>query len=99
MGKTARSNIPRRSLNVAQHDNQGLYRRQSMRDRRQSMRGLTESESRGPPPLRINSAVRFGRQQEGKLWPRRLSQSGWERNDNQGLYRRQSMRGLTESET
>ena len=26
---------------------------------------LTESESRGPPPLRINYAVRFGHQQEG----------------------------------
>lgn len=25
---------------------------------------LTESESRGPPPLRINYAVRFGHQQE-----------------------------------
>src|SRR5208283_4851300 len=26
---------------------------------------LTESESRGPPPLRINYAMRFGHQQEG----------------------------------
>src|SRR5208337_3994113 len=26
---------------------------------------LTESESRGPPPLRINYAVRFGHQQGG----------------------------------
>jgi hypothetical protein len=29
---------------------------------------LTDSESRGPPPLRNNYAVRFGHQQEGLVW-------------------------------
>ena len=36
---------------------------------------LTESESRGPPPLRINYAVRFGHQQEGCWGDRRTTAS------------------------
>jgi arylsulfatase A-like enzyme len=34
-------------------------------DIKDKLLNLTESESRGPPPLRINYAVRFGHQQEG----------------------------------
>jgi len=36
-----------------------------IKNQRTKPSNLTESESRGPPPLRINYAVRFGHQQEG----------------------------------